>query len=212
MSAKIVVADDHPLVLAGLTQLLEGVGGYEVAASCTNGSETIKAVLDHRPDLLVVDLRMPDMNALEVMRALNEQSAGVRTVILTAALHEDEVLEALRLGVRGVVLKDMAPRLLLQCVQKVLEGEQWLEKESVGRALDKIFRREAASVELGTLLTQREMEVVKMAAAGMRNKEIAGKLFITVGTVKLHLHRIYEKLGVDGRVELTILARDKGLL
>ena len=212
MTVRIVVADDHHLVLAGLEQLLSGEPGYEVVAACSNGREALEAVRRHQPELLVLDLRMPEMNALEVLRALQEEQQPVRSIILTAGLHEDEVLEALRLGVRGVVLKDMAPRLLLQCVRKVLAGEQWLEKESVGRALDRLFRREAASADLSSQLTPREMEVVKMAASGMRNKEIAEKLFITVGTVKLHLHRIYEKLGVEGRVELTILARNKGLL
>jgi DNA-binding NarL/FixJ family response regulator len=210
--ASVVLADDHPLVLSALQQLLEAEPGYRVAAKCLNGREALQAVREHQPDLLVLDLRMPEMGALDVLRALNEERRPVRTVILTAALGEDEVLEALRLGARGVVLKDMAPRLLLQCLQKVLAGEQWLEKESVGRALEKLFRREAASAELSSTLTARELEVVRLVAGGLRNKEIAETLSITVGTVKLHLHRIYQKLAVDGRVELTILAREKGLL
>ena len=209
---RVVIADDHPLVLAGLRQLLESADSLEVVATCETGAQAVEAVRKHEPDLLIVDLRMPDMDGLAVLRSLRELKNPPRPIVLTAALGEDEVLEALRLGARGVVLKDMAPRLLLQCVRKVMEGEQWLEKESVGRALEKLFRRESATAELGTRLTPRELEIARMVAQGMRNKEIADKLFITVGTVKLHIHRIYEKLGVEGRVELTIFAREKGLV
>jgi DNA-binding NarL/FixJ family response regulator len=208
----VVLADDHPLILNGLEQLFTAEPEYEVVARCSDGRQALDAARRYKPHLLILDLRMPELTALDVLRALKDDALETRSIVLTASVNEDEVLEALRLGARGVVLKDMAPRLLMQCVRKVEAGERWLEKESVGRALDKLFRREAATSEFSAQLTAREMEIVKMVASGLRNKEIAERLFITEGTVKMHLHRIYRKVGVEGRVPLTILAREKGLV
>ena len=139
-------------------------------------------------------------------------SIPTRTVVLAAELEEDELLEALRLGVRGVVLKEMAPQLLLQCVREVVAGRQWLEKKSVGQALDKLLRHEAAAKELTQKLTPREVEIAKAIGRGLRNKEIADKLSISEGTVKIHLHTIYSKLGVDGRMALLLHLKERALV
>jgi len=133
-------------------------------------------------------------------------------VILTASIQEEQLLEALRLGVRGVVLKEMAPALLVQCVRKVHSGGQWIERDSARRALEKILERQAGARALGEFLTSREAQIVTLIAKGMRNKEIAEKLFISEGTVKIHLHNIYEKLGVDGRLALMRYTQEKGLV
>lgn len=211
MTIRLVLADDHPLVLEGLTNLLTREGDFQVAALCPTGREAVEAVREHRPDLLVLDLQMPGMNGLEVLRRLREDETGTRVVLLTGALDEDEVLEAIRLGVRGVVLKEMAPSLLIRCLRKVHAGGQWLEKESVGKALDKLLQREAGAREAAAVLTAREVEVVRMTAQGLRNKELAERLFLSEGTVKVHLHNIYEKLGLDGRMALLLWARERGL-
>ncbi|MFU8855842.1 MAG: response regulator [Deferrisomatales bacterium] len=211
MKIRLVLADDHPLVLEGLANLLGRDGAFEVLAQCPTGREALEAVREHRPDLLVLDLQMPGMDGLEVLRRLQEDGNGTRVVLLTGALDEDEVLEAIRLGVKGVVLKEMAPSLLIQCLRKVHAGGQWLEKESVGKALEKLLRREAGAREAAAALTPREIEVVQMTARGLRNKEIAERLFLSEGTVKVHLHNIYEKLGLDGRVALLLWARERSL-
>ena len=212
MSIRLVLADDHPIVLDGLEQLFRLEKGFEVLARCVNGEETVLAVREHRPDVLILDLQMPGKTGLEVLREMNGEGLPTRVVLLTAALNVDEVLEATRLGVRGVVLKEMAPRLLVQCVRTVHAGGQWLEKRAVGLALDRMLEREAGARELANVLTRREIEIVRMVASGSRNKEIAEKLFISEGTVKVHLHKVCEKLQVDSRVELTLYAKDKGLL
>ena len=111
-----------------------------------------------------------------------------------------------------MVLKEMAPHLLVQCVRKVHAGEQWLEKRSVSLALETLLRREAASREVAKVVTARELEIVRMVASGLRNKEIAERLFISEGTIKMHLHNIYGKLGVDGRLQLARYAKEKGLV
>lgn len=209
-SIRIAIADDHPIVLDGLEQLFRLEKEFRIVARCTDGQQALQAVSEHHPDVLILDLRMPQRSGLGVLRQMKELNLETRVVVLTAALEEEEVLEAIRLGVRGVVLKEMAPRILVQCVRKVAAGGQWLEKESVGRALEKMLRRGGASV--AGSLTPRELDVVRLVCEGLRNKEIAERLLISEGTVKIHLHSIYEKLQVSGRVELSVVARDRGLV
>jgi two-component system, NarL family, nitrate/nitrite response regulator NarL len=212
MAIRLVLADDHPIVLQGLESLFRLEKDLRVVASCLTGEEVLPAVRAHRPDVLVLDLRMPGKDGLAVIRELRMDKLSTRVVLLTAELDEDAVLEALRLDVRGVILKEMAPALLVRCVQTVHAGGQWVEPQSFGRALEKMRRREAGARELSGLLTPREMEIVRLLAGGRRNKEIADKLSIGEGTIKVHLHHIYEKLHIDGRLALTLFARDKGLV
>jgi DNA-binding NarL/FixJ family response regulator len=208
----LVLADDHPVVLAGLEQLLAQEPDLEIVAACTSGEQALLAVRAHRPDVLVLDLQMPGQDGLAVLRALRAGGDPTPVVILTAALDEQAMLEALRCDVRGVVLKDMAPRLLVQCVRTVAAGETWLEREEIARALAELMRRERAAGAAARLLTPRELEIVHLVALGRRNKEIARQLAITEGTVKIHLSRVYEKLGVDNRVALTLWAQANGLV
>ena len=211
MSIRVVIADDHPIVVDGLEGLLRAAGGFQVVARCQDGSEALEALEEHRPDILVLDLRMPGLGGLDVLREMRARGLETRVAVLTAAVDEDEVLEAIRLGVKGVVLKEMAPNLLVQCLRKIHTGGQWIEKESLRKAVDKLLRREAAAREVASALTPKEIEVVRMAARGQRNKEIADRLFISEGTVKVHLHNIYEKLGIDGRMALSLWARERGI-
>jgi DNA-binding NarL/FixJ family response regulator len=161
---------------------------------------------------LILDILMPGKDGLAVLRELRQLEIPTRVILLTAAIDEDNLLEAMRLGVGGVVLKEMAVPLLIQCVRKVYAGDQWLERHSIGRAMEKMLRREAGTREVAKLLTSRELEIVRLAASGLRNKEIASKLAISEGTVKIHLHRSYEKLHVDSRIALLRYAQTKGLV
>jgi DNA-binding NarL/FixJ family response regulator len=209
---RVVLADDHPLFLDGLDQLLKLAGDFDVVGRCTHGLEAIDAVEALRPDLLVLDLRMPDMDGLAVMRELRQRGLEVRVVIVTAILAEQDLLEAIRLGVSGAVLKEMAPRLLLQCLRKVHAGGHWVENRAVHAALESALRREAGAREAAAQLTAREIDLVRMVANGLRNKEIASRLFITEGTVKTHLHNIYKKLQLETRVAVRQYAEQKGLI
>jgi DNA-binding NarL/FixJ family response regulator len=212
MPIRLVLADDHPLVLYGLELFFRQEPDFEVLACCQDGLETLRSVRQLRPDILMLDICMPGKNGLEILRELYQEEIPTRVVLLTAAMDEDDLVEAMRLGVGGVVLKEMAVPLLIQCVRKVYAGDQWLERRSIGRAIEKMLRREAGMREVAQILTARELEIVRLAAAGLRNREIADKLVISEGTVKIHLHRSYEKLHVDSRMALLRYAQAKGLV
>ena len=207
---RLVLADDHPIVLAGLAQLFATEPGFVVVSTAASGSETLTAVRKHRPDVLVLDLRMPDMGGIDVVRQLQHERCATRVVILTAS-ESDEVLEAIRMGVQGVVLKDMAPALLVRCVRAVNSGDKWIERVLATRALDRLLARRSAEHDVA-VLTRRELEVAQLIAQGFSNKAVASRMLITEGTVKLHVHHVYEKLGVDGRMALAALLRKKGMV
>ena len=212
MAITLVLADDHPIVLSGLENLLRLETDFKVVAQCQTGEETLQAVRKNRPDILILDIRMPGKNGLDVLRQIRKEGLRTRVIFLTAALDEDQALEAIRLGICGVVLKEMAPKLLIQCIRKVHAGGQWLERSSFGHALENVIRREAVGREIGRTLTPREIEIVRLLAGGLRNKEIGKRLFISEGTVKIHLHHIFDKLKLNSRVALTLYAREKGLV
>ena len=210
MPISLVVVDDHPLILDGLRSLFRQEADFAVVAECSNGTQALEAARRHAPDVLVLDLRMKDVNGLDVLRSIAKEALPTRVVVLTAALDEDQVVEAIRLGAKGIVLKEMAPRLLVQCIREVHAGGEWLDTAPVGRALGHLLAREANEQALN--LTDREREVVRFVSKGLQNKDIASELGISEGTVKIHVHHIYAKLGLSNRVELAVFARDKGII
>jgi DNA-binding NarL/FixJ family response regulator len=208
---RIVLADDHRIILEGLEQLFRREKDFEVVATATNGEAALAAVKKHKPHVLVLDIQMPQGNGLWVLKQIHIEKIQTRVVLLTATLDEDEVLEAMQSGVSGLVLKEAAAVNLVDTVRRVQRGERALEPTLVSRALDRLSQREEAK-KIVEVLSKRETEIVKMVATGLRNKEIAMKLNIGEGTVKTHLHTIYEKLGVHGRVELTTYAIEHGIV
>ena len=212
MPITLVIADDHPLILDAMENLFRLEKDLKVVARCLEGDEALKAVRRHKPDILVLDIQMPAKDGLVVLREMRKEKLPTLVVVLTATLDEEGLTEAVRLGVRGLVLKELAPRLLVQCIRKVHGGALWLEKRLVGSALEKLLQRETARNEAAQVLSPREIEIIKQVAAGLRNMEIGKKLFISEGTVKIHLHNIYQKLGVDSRTKLARYAQEKGLV
>ena len=209
---SLVLADDHPIVLAGLENMFRRERDCRVVASCVDGVEAMRAIIRHCPDVAVLDLRMPRMHGLAVLRQMQKDKVATRTVLLAAVLEDDDLVEAVRLGVRGIVLKEMAPTLVVQCVREVHAGGQWLEKRSVSQAIEKLIRREEATRDMAKILTPRELQIAGAVASGLRNKEIADKLGIAEGTVKIHLHVIYEKLKIDGRMALVLRMKDNAMI
>jgi len=212
MPIRIILADDHAIVLNGLKRLFESDDSFTVLECCRDGNQALDAVKTHAPDVLVLDMRMPGRSGLEVLRELGETSAPCRTVLLTAAITDDEVLRAVQLGAQGIVMKESDPETLLECVRRVHGGEQWIDRETMARAFGRAAHRETAAREAGRVLTPRETEIVEMVAQGLRNRVIGERLSISEGTVKIHLHNIYEKVKVNGRLELVLWAQERGLV
>ena len=212
MSITLVIADDHPLILDALENLFRSEKDFKIAARCLDGEETLAAVRRHKPDILILDIQMPKKDGLAVLREMRKEQLATRVVVLTATLKEDGLTEAVRLGVRGLVLKELAPKLLVQCIRKVHAGELWLEKRSVSSALERLLQRETARSDAAHMLTPREIEIIKQVAAGLHNIEIGKTLFISEGTVKTHLHNIYQQLNVDSRTKVARYAQENGLI
>lgn len=211
MKIRLVLADDHRIILEGLEQLFTRWEDFEVLTTVTNGEDALKAVRQHKPDVLVLDVQMPGRDGLSVLKQIHAEKLPTRVVLLTATIDEDGVLEAMQSGVSGLVLKESAAVGLVQTVKRVARGERALEPSLVSSALERLAQRED-SRQIAEVLSKRETEIVKMVAGGLRNKEIADRLSIGEGTVKSHLHSIYEKLGVHGRVELTMYAYERGII
>jgi DNA-binding NarL/FixJ family response regulator len=209
---RLVVVDDHPIVLEGLARYFERQEDVRVVQCCQNGTEALAAVRAHRPAILVLDLRMPGLSGVEVLRTIAKEKLSCRVVVLTAVLDDDATIEALRLGAMGVVGKDSSAKDLLECVRRVYRGERSVESGVFGNAFARALRRDSAKAEAVSTLTEREVEVVRGVADGLRNQDIAARLSITEGTVKIHLHRIFEKIDVDNRVGLVLYAQKQGIL
>lgn len=214
MTVNLVLCDDHPIVLAGLDSLFRLEPDFQVLARCINGEEALAAVRQHNPDILVVDLHIPGPggDGLEILRVLRNEKLTTKAVMLAAALEEDEIVEALRLGVRGVVLKELAPQLVVECIRKVYAGEQWIDKQLSNVALEALLRRETAGRARSSVLSPRETEIVRMVAGGLGNRELAERLGVSEGTIKIHLHNIYKKLKVHSRLELVLHAQANKLV
>lgn len=208
---RLVLADDHPLVLKGLENLLSSEPDCELLASCGNGKEALEAVRRYKPDVLILDSRMPVMNGLEVIRALVRERSATRIVLHAESSEEELIREAVRLGVRGVVLKEMPPATLVMCTRRVHSGDSWLEWRSASRVLDQLLRKEQGTRDVAGVLTRREQEILGLLCRGLRNKEIARDLSISESTVKVHLRHIYDKLHLKGRLALLLYAQEKGL-
>jgi two-component system nitrate/nitrite response regulator NarP len=206
----VLIADDHPIVLEGLMALLQDTP-HSVIARCCSGAEVLEALERAEPDILVLDLNMPAPNALEIARTLRQRRHPARIVLLTSDLSDPEIIETMNLGVVGILLKETAAQQLLTCLDTVASGQRWFDPEIARRFMNRAGLNSPAP-QAAERLTGRELDVARLVARGLRNKEVARQLSITEGTVKMYLHTVYEKLNVTSRVELANVARDQGLL
>jgi DNA-binding NarL/FixJ family response regulator len=204
---RILVADDHAIFRDGLRKLLDGADDVEIIGEASNGVECTKMLAKLKPDILLLDLRMPEKDGLAVLEEVNFDTLGTRVIVLTAAEDDRDVVRAMRLGARGVVLKQSASDLLLKSIRKVADGEIWLDNRMTSEVIDAFKKSaEAGQRREKPLLSDREKEIVQLVAQGFRNREIGEKLFISEQTVKNHLHNIFDKLGVSDRLELALYA------
>ena len=199
---RLVIADDHPLVLSGLNALL-ATSDHEVVASERAGDAALAAALAHRPDALVLDVNMPGLTGLDVLRDLRGRGSQLPVVLLTGTLGDADAVEAIQLSVDGIVLKDSAADLLLRCLDEVNEGRKWIDREVMAQALGAMTRPNPMD-----RLTPRELEIARYVAIGRRNREIGDMLRVSESTIKGHLANIFDKLGIENRTALVALIKD----
>ena len=202
----ILLADDHPLILRSLADLIGGYPEYALVASVADGEAALDAIRTHAPDLAILDVNMPKLSGIDLLRVVARDNLKTRIVFLTAELASEQVLDALAADVQGIVLKESAPETLIDCLAAVRAGSKWLPEDLVKAALESETRKRESEALFDRTLTPREGEIVRLAATGLVNKSIGRKLGVSEGTVKLHLHNIYRKLGVTNRTELAGLA------
>jgi DNA-binding NarL/FixJ family response regulator len=213
---RVVLADDHPIVRDGLRKLLMLEDDIEIVGEASDGREVLQVVQETEPDVVILDLRMPNLDGLSALQALQQSNKKTKVIVLTASEDKNEFVQAMKLGCSGIVLKQTAPELIVKSIRKVNAGEIWLDSHTTAA----VMRQFAAPGDVlgGTgkgrersPLSQREREIVGLVAQGYKNKEMAEKMFISEQTVKNHLHNIFDKLGVSDRLELALYAIHKGL-
>jgi len=198
MSIRVAIADDHPVVLEGLASILARTPDVEILSRDLDGHAALEAIREKAPDVAVLDAVMPGRSGIEILEFVREQGLPTRVVLLAGELGSEDLTESIRLGVDGILMKDEASTVLLDCVKAVAAGGRWVSVQLVERALN--IAANGNSSDGG--LTQRESEIAEGVASGLQNKEIAEKLGIADGTVRIHVHNIFKKLGIQNRVEL----------
>jgi two-component system nitrate/nitrite response regulator NarL len=212
---RVLIADDHPIFLAGLRKLLETEPDFMVIGEAMDGRKAIALVQTLHPDVMLLDVAMPQLTGLDVLRELGSEIARLRVILLTASIDSADMLVALRLGAAGVLMKTAATELLFKCLRAVMAGEYWVGRDTVGSLVDALASVQSPAPESQRRpfgLTAREMEVLALVATGASNKHIALQLRLSEETVKHHVTKIFEKTGQSSRVELALFAAHCGLV
>ena len=199
---RVLLADDHPMIGAALDVLLRG-SDYELVGRARGGADALSQVQRLKPHLLLLDVNMPDGGGLDVLRQLRAMRRAPAVILLTAGMDDTQILAADKLGPEGMVLKTSDPALLLECMERVRKGERWVDPE-----IEERTRQVKDRASRAPSLTPRERELIDLVRQGLRNRDIAAQLGVTEGTVKVYLHAIFDKLGVDNRTELAMRAAD----
>ena len=200
---RILLADDHPSLRTGLASILNSQENLLVVAEAGSGSEALEKATETKPDVLILDLRMPDGDGIETTRALVERDPDVRILILTTYDNEEDIFNALDAGARGYILKDTTSEEIIEAVRQVHTGNRFLPPAVAARLADRMIRQS---------LTPRELDVLRLVSRGRTNKEIAGAMFISEETIKSHMKGLFQKLGVHDRAEAVAIALQRGLL
>lgn len=209
MAVRLVIADDHSLVRQGLRRILESARGIEVLAEASDGAEAVALVEEHRPDVALLDVRMGEVDGLTAARAIRERAPETGVVMLTGHGERRLVLEAVRCGARGYVLKSRDAEHLIQTVRLVAEGNMVIDPDLVGAVTEELA---PTGGDRPAGLTQRELEVLRLLAGGNTNREVARKLFVSPDTVKTHVEHIFQKLGTSDRTSAVAEGFRRGLL
>jgi two-component system nitrate/nitrite response regulator NarP len=199
---RVLLVDDHPMIGAALEMLLRN-SEYELLERARTASEANKQIAKLKPDILLLDVHLPDGSGLDVLRKLNKSRSKPKVILLTAGMDESQLLAAAELAPEGMVLKTSDPALLLGCMDAVASGGRWIDPEIAERTRHAEDRAASAPP-----LTRRERELIELVRQGLRNRDIASELGVTEGTVKVYLHAIFDKLRVDNRTELALKAAE----
>ena len=212
MSIRLLLVDDQNLVKMGICSLLELTGNIEVVGQLDDGTGVIAAIAESRPDIMLLDIRMPNMDGLEVLAAMKDQGVDVPTLILTTFDEHDLVLNCMRLGARGYMRKDVSLDALVKAIDAVVAGELWIQPAITNRVLDNAGYVEQKSTDLLEPLTNGEVQVLRLAAAGYSNQEIAEAIHKSSGTVRNQMSFILAKLQVRDRTRAVLKAIEHGLI
>ena len=199
---SVVTADRHPVVLQGLTNVLTAESGFKVVACCSDGTDCIEAIRSLVPDIAILDISLPGLTGLEILTIANSESLPTRLVFFTASVEDRELIVSAAAGAYGVILKDVALEILVQSLREIADGQRLLPLPTVPREQGNVANRE----NVLTVLTERERQIMRLVSGGLSNKEIGRQLNITDGTIKQHLHHIYQKLAISNRTVLAALA------
>ena len=210
---RILIADDHAIVRDGIRSLLATVPDIEVVAEAENGREVVSKARGLQPDVILMDLMMPEMDGIEAIGQIMEREPEARILVLTSFSADDKVFPAIKAGARGYLLKDSDSQELVQAIRQVYRGESWLHPKIARKLLRELSTEPPAQQESSEVdpLTGREVEVLHLVALGMSNHEIAIKLVISEGTVRTHVSNILSKLHVASRTQATLYALREGL-
>jgi len=204
---RVLMADDHMIFRQGVRKLLEVEDDISIVGEAANGNECIAMMATLKPDILLLDINMPDKDGLAVLQEINFDSLPTQVIVLTASEDDRDAVQAMRAGARGIVLKQSASDLLVKSIRKVYGGEIWLDNRVTAKVMKAFAKSSNGSPRRDKpLLSEREKQIVSLVAQGNRNKEIGETLFISEQTVKNHLHNIFDKLGVSDRLELALYA------
>lgn len=213
MTVTVLLADDHPIVRQGMRHLLQAESDFKVVGEATDGLETVQLVEKHRPNVLIVDMMMPVLNGLEVLRQVKKHSPATFSIVLSMQSADAYVVEALKSGASGYVLKDSGPSELVNAIRQVIQGERFLSPKLSERLIDAYVQTSHTSVlDLYETLTDREREVLQMVSEGLTTPEIARRLSISPRTAELHRGRMMSKLGLRNQTELIRYALKRGIL
>ncbi len=211
---RLMIAEDETVVRHALAQLLGGEDDIDCVAQAPNGEAAVVLARDHKPDVILMDINMPKLDGIAATRQIKQEVPECAVVVLTIRDDDQAIFEAIKAGALGYVLKDAPPEQSVEAIRAAARGEGWLHASVVGRVMDEFSRisgLRAAAKEVFAELTRREMEILELLGQGLRNRDIAGKLYISEKTVKNHVSSILAKLHVNDRTEAAVLAARHGL-